>query len=149
MRKNTERMSEMDWQYLLKEIKGVMGDAVAEVIERHCVEEISLAQQRQKKRDIQKAICAFIELKQTDSVIYGLLNDYFGVANISEVREYVRKARTNTQIKRLRIYCAEAGMASGEFRRYAVEHDLEERLNANPKLAEMSPEKLKAFLDKN
>lgn len=139
----------MDWQYIWKEIKGVMGDTVAEVIEQHCDEEVSLAQQRQKKRDIQKAICAFIELKQTDSVIYGLLNNYFGVENISEVREYVRKARINMQIKRLRIYCAEAGMSSGEFRRYAMEHDLEARLNVNLKLVEMSPEKLKAFLNKN
>lgn len=35
-----------------------------------------------------------------------------------------------------------------EFRKYAEEHALEEQLKSTPKLLEMSPEKLKAFLDK-
>lgn len=124
-------------------------EAAINYINKRCDEEVVQAKAAQKRADINKAVCAFVELKQSDSVIYGLLNDYFGVADISEAREYVKKARIHTQIVNLRIYCTENGMTNSEFRQYAIDHALEANLKATSKLLEMSPEKLKAYFDKH
>lgn len=138
----------MDVKKLLTGSKDFLIDATIVAIEKHCDEEIDRAKEHQRDNDIFKAACAFVELKQSDSSIYGLLNDYFGVEDISEAREYVKKARIHTQIVNLRVYCTENGMTNSEFRQYATDHSLEAKLKVTSKLLEMSPEKLKAYLDK-
>ena len=53
-----------------------------------------------------------------------------------------------SEIINLRIYCTEHGMTLAEFRQYAKDHTLEKKLESTSKLREMSPEKLKAYLEK-
>lgn len=138
----------MDWKQGLQKMGIVLRDGAIDYINKCCDEEVVQAKNAQKRADINKAVCAFVELKQSDSAIYGLLNEYFDVEDISEAREYVKKARVHTQIVNLRVYCTENGMTNSEFRQYATDHALEANLKATSKLLEMSPEKLKAYLDK-
>ena len=123
-------------------------DNVVDYINRCCDEEIVQTKETQRKTDIYKAVCAFVELKQSDAIIYELLNDHFSVEDISEAREYISRARIHKQIKKLRVYCTGHGMTTFEFCKYAEEHALEEQLKSTPKLLELSPEKLKLHLDR-
>lgn len=138
----------MDWKQGLQKMGIILRDGAVDYINQCCNEEVAQAKEAQRRTDIYKAVCAFVELKQSDSAIYKLLNSHFGVEDISEAREYVKKARIHTQIVNLRIYCTGSGMSNGEFRQYALDHALEAKLKSTPKLLEMSPEKLKAFIDK-
>lgn len=138
----------VDWKQGLQKMGIFLRDNALDYINQCCDEEVLQAKEFQRKTDIYKAVCAFVELKQPDSVIYGLLNDHFDVEDISEAREYISKARVHMQIVNLRIYCTEHGMTSSEFRQYAVDHALEAKLSSTPRLLELSPEKLKAYLDK-
>lgn len=138
----------MDWKQRLQKMGIFLRDNAVDYINRCCDEEVVRAKEAQRKTDIYKAVCAFVELKQSDDVIYELLNDHFSVEDISEAREYISRARIHKQIKNLRIYCTEHGMTPFEFRRYAEEHALEEKLKSTPKLLDLTPEKLKVYLDK-
>ena len=138
----------MDWKQGLQKMGVFLRDNAVDYINQCCDEEVLRAKGEQRKADIYKAVCAFVELKQPDAVIYELLNDHFAVEDISEAREYISRARIHRQIKNLRVYCTGHGMTPLEFRKYAEEHDLEERLKSTPKLLELSPEKLKVHLDK-
>lgn len=138
----------MDWKQGLQKMGIFLRDNAVDYINQCCDEEVVRAKEAQRKTDIYKAVCAFVELKQSDAVIYELLNDHFSVEDISEAREYISRARIHKQIKNLRVYCTEHGMTPFEFRKYAEEHALEEQLKSTPKLLELSPEKLKVYLDK-
>ena len=138
----------MDWKQELQKMGIFLRDNAIDYINQYCDEEVVQAKGFQRKIDIYKAVCAFVELKQPDAVIYELLNDHFDIEDISEAREYINRARVHKQIKNLRVYCTEHGMTLSEFRQYTVSHDLEVKLRSTPKLLELSPEKLKAHLEK-
>lgn len=138
----------MDWKQGLQKMGIFLRDNAVDYINQCCDEEVVRAKEAQRKIDTYKAVCAFVELKQSDAVIYELLNDHFSVEDISEAREYISRACIHKQIKNLRVYCTERGMTPFEFRKYAEEHSLEEQLKSKPKLLELSPEKLKVHLDK-
>lgn len=138
----------MDWKQGLKKMGIFLRDNAVDYINQCCDEEIVQTKEAQRKTDIYKAVCAFVELKQSDAIIYELLNNHFNVEDISEAREYISRARIHKQIKNLRVYCTGHGMTTFEFRKYAEEYALEEQLKSTPKLLELSPEKLKLHLDK-
>lgn len=106
-----------------------LNDAVIDYINQYCDNEIVRAKEKQREKDISSAVCAFVELKRTDSEIYQLLNKHFCVENISEAQDYIKNARIHIQIINLRIYCTEHGMTLAEFRQYAKDHTLEKSLN--------------------
>lgn len=106
-------------------------------------------QAAQRKRDVNAAILAFLELKVKDHEIYKLLSDYFDIDSISEASDRLFSAKMKRQIQALRKYCESQGMSSTDFRSYAKEHNLEERLAEDKRLLEMSPEKLKSILDRD
>lgn len=81
--------------------------------------------------------------------MYRLLQKHFKVDSIAEATEYIRAAKYTSQIIRLREYQEKNGMTAGAFRQYAIDYQLEEKLKTNPKLLDMSPEKLKAHIEKN
>lgn len=138
----------MDWKQGLQKMGIFLRDNAVDYINQYCDEEVVRAKEAQRKTDIYKAVCAFVELKQSDAVIYELLNEYFSIEDISEAREYISRARIHKQIKNLRVYCTGHGMTTFEFRKYAEAHALEEKLKSTPTLLELSPEKLKLHLDK-
>ena len=138
----------MDLKQELQKIGIFLNDAVIDYINQYCDNEIVRAKEKQREKDISSAVCAFVELKRTDSEIYQLLNKHFCVENISEAQDHIKNARIHIQIINLRIYCTEHGMTLAEFRQYAKDHTLEKKLESTSKLREMSPEKLKAYLEK-
>ncbi len=104
--------------------------------------------QVQRNKDIRRAIEAFIELKQDDSEIFDLLSRHFGVDSIQEVQRQIKSARCHLQIVKLRELCVADGMRPSEFRIYADEHQLEQKLDADSKLLYLSVEKLKSAIEK-
>ena len=138
----------MDWKQGLQKMGIFLRDNAVDYINQCCDEEVVRAKEAQRKTDIYKAACAFVELEQSDAVIYELLNVHFSVEVFSVAGEYISRARIHKQIKNLRVYCTGHGMTTFEFRKYAEEHALEEQLKSTPKLLELSPEKLKLHLDK-
>ncbi len=92
---------------------------------------------------------AFLELKVKDQDIYKLLSKYFDIDSISEASGRLFSAKKSRQIKALREYCCKLGMTSREFREYAIDHNLDEKLADYERLLDMQPEKLKAIIDKD
>lgn len=138
----------MDLKQELQKLGIFLKDTVIDYINQYCDNEIVRAKEKQREKDISSAVRAFVELKKTDGEIYQLLNKHFGVENISEAQDYIKNARIHIQIINLKIYCTEHGMTLSEFRQYAKNHMLEKELESTSKLREMSPEKLKAYLEK-
>lgn len=138
----------MDLKQELQKLGIFSKDTVIAHINQYCDNEIVRAKEKQREKDISSAVRAFVELKRTDGEIYKLLNKHFGVENISEAQDYIKNARIHIQIINLRIYCTEHGMTLSEFRQYAKDHMLEKKLESTSKLREISPEKLKAYLEK-
>ena len=108
----------MDLKQELQKIGIFLNDAVIDYINQYCDNEIVRTKEKQREKDISSAVCAFVELKRTDSEIYQLLNKHFCVENISEAQDYIKNARIHIQIINLRIYCKEHVMTLAEFRQY-------------------------------
>ena len=79
----------MDLKQELQKIGIFLKDAVIDYINQYCDNEIVRAKEKQREKDISSAVCAFVELKRTDSEIYQLLNKHFCVENISEAQDYM------------------------------------------------------------
>lgn len=128
-------------------------NAVADARQRHeddlFNEGFDEGRDTQRKRDVESAIMAFLELKVKDQDIYKLLSKYFDIDSISEASGRLFSAKKSRQIKALRKYCCKFGMTSREFREYAIDHNLEEKLADDERLLDMQPEKLKAIIDKD
>ena len=67
----------MDLKQELQKIGIFLNDAVIDYINQYCDNEIVRAKEKQREKDISSAVCAFVELKRTDSEIYQLLNKHF------------------------------------------------------------------------
>lgn len=134
---------------ILHEICSTAGIGVQQFLEDYCFEVVAGAKERQKATDIKAAILSFIDLKVDEATMYRLLQKHFKVDSISEVTEYIHAAKLTSQIIHLREYQENSGMTAGVFRQYAKDHQLEEKLKANPKLLDMPPEKLKVYIEKN
>lgn len=80
----------MDWKQELQKMGIFLRDNTVDYINQCCDEEVVRAKEAQRKTDIYKAVCALVELKQSDTVIYELLNDHFSVEDIFEAREYIK-----------------------------------------------------------
>lgn len=103
---------------------------------------------KQKEKDVIAAVEAFLELKIKEQEIYRLLSDYFDVDSVSEVTALLKAAKKRRQIKALKSYCESKGMTFQEFREYAREHRLSEKLDADESLLEIKPDKLKTIVEK-
>lgn len=133
---------------ILNGAKEIARDSMNEVVNRRVDEEILAAQQRQYERDVYSAVCSFLELKLSDAEIYQLLAKYFKMDSITEASEYVRDAKISRQIVKLREYLNQKHSGSFDFRQYAENYRLEEKLKNNPKLLDISAEKLRAAIEK-
>ena len=94
------------------------------------------------------AVLAFLEYGIKDSDIMKILNGYFSIDSMTEISYYLNYAKNRRQIRSLRKLCIGKGMSSIQFKTYVDEHHLVERMKNDPSLLDLSPEKLKALLDK-
>lgn len=133
---------------LLNEAKEIARDSINEVVNKRVDEEIVDAQHRQYERDVFCAVCSFLEIKVSDTEIYRLLATHFKMDSITEASEYIRKAKVHCQIINLREHLERQNPNSFNFRQYAEDHRLEEKLRTNPRLLELSAEKLRVAIEK-
>ena len=134
----------MDWKYTLHEAGVVLKDSVIDYIEEQC-REVAYAKSMQRENDIIAAIMGFIDLKASDMNILELLQKHYGIDSISEGKKYIVDARSFYQCNKLKAYL---GINGATWVRYKNEHKLLDKLKSNPKLLEMSVEKLKFYIEK-
>lgn len=137
-----------DLRTILKKAGVCIKEFVIESIERYYDTRIEDAKAYQRKRDVSQVVSAFIELKQSEVEIYRLLEKYFGIDSITEANEYLSKAKIRVQISKLREYMISQGMTRLEYKNYSKDNHIEEKLEQNPKLLEISVQKLIVEIEK-
>ena len=124
-------------------------DCVRDAIDQHYEEEIALAVARQKENDVCCAIAAFLEMKTPENEIMRLLSKFYGVDSIAEAMELVTTVKVTNQVNTLKDYLSELGMSRVEVANYLREHRVRAQLQTDPKLQNMTLNKLKAYFDKH
>lgn len=135
----------MDWKDTLYKAGIVLKESIVEFIERQCREEVDNAKEMQREDDILRAIMGFVDLKASDMMILELLQRHYGIDSISEGKSYITDARSYYRCDKLKECLGLKGTA---WVRYKTEHAILDKLKKNYKLLEMSPEKLKVYLEK-
>ena len=135
----------MDWKQALHKAEIFLKDGAVEYIEQCCQEEAYYAKEMQRANDIIAAIMGFIDLKASDMMILELLQKHFGIESIIDGKRFIVDARTNYQCKKLKDYLGVSGMAWVHYRN---EYAVLDKMKRNPKLLEMSVEKLKITIEK-
>lgn len=124
-------------------------DCACDAIDQHYEEEIALAVARQKEKDVCCAIAAFLEMKTPENEIMRLLSKFYGVDSIVEAMELVTTVKVTNQNNALKDYLSELGMSRVEIANYLREHRVRTQLQTDPKLQNMTIDKLKAYFDKH
>ena len=133
---------------ILNGAKEIARDSINEVVNKRVEEEIVDAQHCQYEHDVYRTVCSFLELKVSDAEIYRLLATHFEMDSITEASEHIRKAKAHRQIINLREYLKQQHPKSFNYRQYAEDHRLEEKLQTNPRLLDLSAEKLRVAIEK-
>lgn len=138
----------MDKKEMLQRGSLFVRDCGRDAIDQHYEEEIALAVARQKENDVCCAIAAFLEMKTPENEIMRLLSKFYGVDSIAEAMELVTTVKVTNQINALKDYLSELGMSRVEVANYLREHRVRAQLQTDPKLQNMTLNKLKAYFDK-
>ena len=139
----------MDKKEMLQRGSLFVRDCVRDAIDQHYEEEIALAVARQKENDVCCAIAAFLEIKTPENEIMRLLSKFYGVDSIAEAMELVTTVKVTNQVNTLKDYLSELGMSRVEVANYLREHRVRAQLQTDPKLQNMTLNKLKAYFDKH
>ena len=139
----------MDTKEILQKGSVFLRDCFRDAMDLHCEEEIALAVARQKENDVCCAIAAFLEMKTPENEIMRLLSKFYGVDSIAEAMELVTTVKVTNQNNALIDYLGELGMSRVEIASYLSEHCVRTQLQTDPKLQNMTIDKLKAYFDKH
>lgn len=139
----------MDTKEILQKGSVFLRDCFRDAMDLHCEEEIALAVARQKENDVCCAIAAFLEMKTPENEIMRLLSKFYGVDSIAEAMELITTVKVTNQNNALMDYLGELGMSRVEIASYLSEHCVRTQLQTDPKLQNMTIDKLKAYFDKH
>ena len=139
----------MDTKEILQKGSVFLRDCFRDAMDLHCEEEIALAVARQKENDVCCAIAAFLEMKTPENEIMRLLSKFYGVDSIAEAMELITTVKVTNQNNALIDYLGELGMSRVEIASYLSEHCVRTQLQTDPKLQNMTIDKLKAYFDKH
>lgn len=139
----------MDTKEILQKGSVFLRDCFRDAMDLHYEEEIALAVARQKENDVCCAIAAFLEMKTPENEIMCLLSKFYGVDSIAEAMELVTTVKVTNQNNALKDYLSELGMSRVEIANYLREHRVRTQLQTDPKLQNMTIDKLKAYFDKH
>ena len=139
----------MDTKEILQKGSVFLRDCFRDAMDLHCEEEIALAVARQKENDVCCAIAAFLEIKTPETEIMRLLSKFYGVDSIAEAMELITTVKVTNQNNALIDYLGELGMSRVEIASYLSEHCVRTQLQTDPKLQNMTIDKLKAYFDKH
>ena len=139
----------MDTKEILQKGSVFLRDCFRDAMDLHCEEEIALAVARQKENDVCCAIAAFLEMKTPENEMMRLLSKFYGVDSIAEAMELITTVKVTNQNNALMDYLGELGMSRVEIASYLSEHCVRTQLQTDPKLQNMTIDKLKAYFDKH
>lgn len=139
----------MDTKEILQKGSVFLRDCFRDAMDLHCEEEIALAVARQKENDVCCAIAAFLEMKTPENEMMRLLSKFYGVDSIAEAMELITTVKVTNQNNALIDYLGELGMSRVEIASYLSEHCVRTQLQTDPKLQNMTIDKLKAYFDKH
>lgn len=139
----------MDTKEILQKGSVFLRDCFCDAMDLHYEEEIALVVARQKENDVCCAIAAFLEMKTPENEIMRLLSKFYGVDSIAEAMELVTTVKVTNQNNALKDYLSELGMSRVEIANYLREHRVRTQLQTDPKLQNMTIDKLKAYFDKH
>lgn len=139
----------MDTKEILQKGSVFLRDCFRDAMDLHYEEEIALAVAYQKENDVCCAIAAFLEMKTPENEIMRLLSKFYDVDSIAEAMELVTTVKVTNQINALKDYLSELGMSRVEIANYLREHRVRTQLQTDPKLQNMTLDKLKAYFDKH
>ena len=139
----------MDTKEILQKGSVFLRDCFRDAMDLHYEEEIALAVARQKENDVCCAIAAFLEMKTPENEIMRLLSKFYGVDSIAEAMELITTVKVTNQNNALMDYLGELGMSRVEIASYLSEHCVRTQLQTDPKLQNMTIDKLKAYFDKH
>lgn len=92
---------------------------------------------------------AFLEMKTPENEIMRLLSKFYGIDSIAKAMELVATVKVTNQVNALKDYLSEFGMSHIEVANYLREHRVRAQLQTDPKLQNMTLDKLKAYFDKH
>lgn len=139
----------MDTKEILQKGSVFLRDCFRDAMDLHYEEEIALAVARQKENDVCCAIAAFLEMKTPENEIMRLLSKFYGVDSIAEAMELVTTVKVTNQVNALKDHLNELSMSRVEVVNYLREHRVRTQLQTDPKLQNMTIDKLKAYFDKH
>ena len=139
----------MDTKEIFQKGSMFLRDRFRDAIDQHYEEEIALAVARQKENDVCCAIAAFLEMKTPENEMMRLLSKFYGVDSIAEAMELITTVKVTNQNNALIDYLGELGMSRVEIASYLSEHCVRTQLQTDPKLQNMTIDKLKAYFDKH
>ncbi len=139
----------MDKKEMLQRSSLFVRNCARDAIDQHYEEEIALAVAHQKEKDVCCAIAALLELKTPENEIMRLLSKFYGVDSIAEAMALVTTVKVTNQNNALKDYLSELGMSRVEIANYLREHRVRTQLQTDPKLQNMTIDKLKAYFDKH
>lgn len=139
----------MDTKEILQKGSLFVRDCARDAIDQHYEEEIALAVAHQKEKDVCCAIAALLEMKTPENEIMRLLSKFYGIDSIAKATELVATVKVTNQVNALKDYLSEFGMSRVEVANYLREHRVRIQLQTDPKLQNMTIDKLKAYFDKH
>ena len=127
----------------------VLKDEAINQFENYINEEVRKAIADEKINGIINTITALCDAGIKESEIYRLLAEHFGIDSRSEATEYITQGRTiEFPYRKLKAYLLIQGFDRISMIKFMRSNNVREKLENNPKLCELSVEKLKIAVEK-
>ena len=129
------------------EVVDFLKDVGSEVFARHDNKVANEALTSEKKREIKTAATMLCEAEVETDKIIDLLQKYYEISAY-EARTYWHKCQVSLALKKLVNYMYNEGYKYPVVREFVLRNNVEQKLENDPTLWKLSPEKLKAALEK-
>lgn len=126
-------------------LKGEAATMVEDFIYREC----KIAAETQRYNDIIISVISLSDVGVKEQELYELLSKFWNIDSRKDATEYINIGRhLEWPYIRLKLFLEKQGYDGMEIIRYMRENNVRQKLKLNPKLCEVSDEKLKAALEK-
>jgi DNA-directed RNA polymerase delta subunit len=126
----------------IERIVSFLGETGRDVFESIIDDEVTEAVQQEKKREIKNATAALYEAHLKDIVIIQLLQKYWNLEKYQAIESLRIEKTVKAPIKNLIAFMREQGYKTLEIKDFVKVNRVEEKLEANSTLWQLTPEKL-------
>lgn len=126
----------------VERIVSFLGETGRDVFASIIDDEVTEAVQREKKREIKNATAALYEAHLKDVVIIQLLQKYWNLEEYQAIESLRIEKTVKAPIKNLIAFMREQGHKTLEIKDFVKVNRVEEKLEANSTLWQLTPEKL-------